>query len=379
MAQLIVTVNKLNKRNAIPAKLDDKSSIVDTVAKGTIIQAEKVTTPLNPDLGDWYRGSDGFYYWGGGVKENDGLGNPPVTTNALAVGAAQNAQINNWWITDYGIDAIWKKTKGGGIKIAVIDTGLNFNHPSLKSKKNISFYNITNDSTKAEDCIDNEGHGTKCAGMIAAQGPDVWGVSPDSDLLVVKATVNGNLSCQNAALAITKAINLGANIISISYEFNDHEGDFDKLKEAVSFARERNVLIVGSTGNGGEAGIISEAYPASFPSSLGVGAIDKNRNFWDQTKLTNSISILSPGVDISLIGLGNATTIDSGTSYSAPFAAGVCALFLSTKNDINLLLEQIKSTADDKEKIKAQLIALYTDNNISLPVLGIISPTKLFT
>jgi hypothetical protein len=53
MAQLLVTVNKLNKRNAIPAALDDKSSVVDVVVKGTIIEAEKVTTPLNPALGDW--------------------------------------------------------------------------------------------------------------------------------------------------------------------------------------------------------------------------------------------------------------------------------------------------------------------------------------
>ncbi len=345
-------------------------SLGNVLPSGKVINMEgTVTGESYQGINNWYflTNTNGVkqYYWGGGVE-------------TISTDLWNRIPDLDWWIKDYGIDSLWSKTRGHGIKIAIIDSGLDFNHRSIRSKKNILYYNILNNSTKPEDCIDTDGHGTHCAGMIAAQGPDIFGVAPDSDIIIIKATVNGDLSCQNAALAINQAVKLGANIISISYEYRDNEDDFDKLSTAMENARNNNVLIVASTGNSGDAGIISEIYPASFSGSIGVGAIDKKRNFWEQTKLTKNISILSPGVEISLLGLNDTIIIESGTSYATPFTAGVCSLFMSLNNDIDLLSNKINTTAENVDRIGAQLKNLYPDN-VEIPSVGIIAPKKIFT
>ncbi len=121
----------------------------------------------------------------------------------------------DWGLKSLDIPKLWKQTKGEGIKIAVLDTGIAENHPDLKDaiceKK---------DFTKGPDCIyDNCGHGTHCAGIIAARhnSKGVVGVAPESKLIICKVTEdNETASSKIITQSILWAVENGADIISIS-------------------------------------------------------------------------------------------------------------------------------------------------------------------
>jgi len=370
MAKLTVNVKLLNVRSRVPATLPEPDGIVGTLKKGQSIDGTKVAAAElpNPALGDWYRDAGGHFYWGGGLEDGGAMSsNTPANVTGVTY---------NWIITAYGIDKLWQKTRGQGVKIAVVDTGLNYKHTNISRKTNISYYNIFNQSTKAEDCMDTDGHGTMCAGMIAAHGPDVYGIAPEADLLIIKATKNGNMDCGSLAIAIEKAVELQVRIISVSYDFPKEDPDMESLEKAVRNAVNSKVFIVASSGNGGSARLTAETYPACFENVLAVGASDKDRNFWADTTVSPFLDILGPGADIELMGLTAATRKDSGTSFSTPYIAAVCALSLSVSpaQDVPALIGSLKQQSSDKEKIKAQLQRYYDDQTLVIPGLGIVNP-----
>lgn len=283
----------------------------------------------------------------------------------------------NWIITDYGIDKLWQQSYGEGVKIAVIDTGLNYNQVNIAGNNNIEYYNIFLKSSSREDCLDVDGHGTKCAGMIAALGPDVFGIAPKANLLVIKATVAGSMACKDLATAITAAVDLGAQIISVSYVFFDNDPDIALLTAAVNKAVAAKVLIVASTGDSGALALFpSDTYPASYQTSVGVGANDQAGNFWTGTTLNTNTDILAPGCNVPLIGLDNNVPLtDTGTSFSAPFIAGIFALLVSIlkTNDFSSLLAGLKQSAVNKASMQNQIQAFYNDPTLIAPDLGIIN------
>ena len=163
-------------------------------------------------MGKWYKDSKNQYY------NEIGLELFSDAQLAKSIKIDFNPSIDHWWIKDYGIDKVWRHTKGAGVKIAVIDSGLDYNHTNIKNKNNISYYNLLNGSTDKSDCLDETTHGTMCAGMIGAHGPELFGVAPEADLLIIKATKDGDLEFENLLEAIEKAVQLKANIISISFD-----------------------------------------------------------------------------------------------------------------------------------------------------------------
>jgi subtilisin family serine protease len=316
----------------------------------------------------------GNYYWSGGLTQNSDQENS-LSTN-VTDGAIGNF---SWVITDYGIDKIWTQTKGAGVKVAVIDTGLNYNQPNIAGKTNIEYYNIFTGASNREGCLDVDGHGTACAGVISALGPDVFGIAPEADLLIIKATVNGSMACKDMATAINEAIKLNANIISVSYEIFDKDPDLNLLDAAIKNATDSNVLVVSSTGNAGHSLLfpLPGIYPASYQNSIGVGASDENKNFWDGTTLCINIDILAPGVAISLLGLDNRQPLTgTGTSYAAPYVAGVCALLMSMSRDQSLenLTGSLKQASTNKQSIAAQIQQFFGNPNLTIPNLGVINP-----
>jgi len=345
------------------------------------------------------------YYWGGGVEvsggeeevangdndleenEQNDAGNEAETENLPGPNAgvldkeidvqtdtAGSRITYSWEITDYGIDKLWAQSKGAGVKVAVIDTGLNYNHTNIRNKKNIEYLNLSTGSTKREDCLDTNGHGTHCAGVICSQGPDVYGIAPEADLLIIKATDDGDMLCKDLANAIIKAVGLRANIISVSYSFLNREADIGLLQTAAQHASDNGVLIVASTGDSGPV-VTKPTFPASYPFSAGVGASDQNKTLWPGTTINPDIDILAPGVNVVLIGPGDAgITTDSGTSYSAPYVAGVVALLMAASGKPPIdIADELKQTAGSRDDIRDQLQQLYNEPDLIVPI-GIIKP-----
>ena len=162
---------------------------------------------------------------------------------------------------------------GTGIKVAVIDTGVDFNHPDLfgwgQDGKVVGGYNFIQ---KGQPPIDTNGHGTQVAGVIAADG-EVIGIAPKAKILAYKVSENGEgVSSELIIKAIEKAIEDGADIINISLGVNKTN---TKIEHAVNYALEKEIFVVTAAGNDGP-GLETIGSPGRNFGSVTVGATYNN-------------------------------------------------------------------------------------------------------
>ena len=236
--------------------------------------------------------------------------------------------------SQYGVDmikakSIWSESKKGeGIKIAVIDSGCDINHDSIKDNI-IGVRNFTDEDRKNQNIvIDRVGHGTHVVGIIAAKGQNntVVGVAPDVGIYVLKAidrTGSGKLSW--VVNAINYAVKLKVDIISMSLGMSQSNG---KLERAIKEAINKDILVVCAAGNDGDGNSESfeYSYPAAYPDVISVGAVDKNGVPASFSNSNLAIDLLAPGVNILSTFPNNQFAILSGTSMAAPHVSGSLAL-----------------------------------------------------
>lgn len=311
MPQMIVTVPLLNKRKYIPATTVDKGGIIGIVKQGYVFTGVEEKNVPDPTRGKWYKDGDGYFYWGGGLAEL------PSTSS---VAKEKN---RDWCITDYGIEELWKHTKGEGIKVAVLDTGLQLCDDFVKER--ITFYNVLDGSG---DCTDTDGHGTDCAALICGQGSRISGVAPDVNLQVVKIRSGvAELSTQNIVKALQYTMdNLKPNVLSLSFYTKEDE-HLPQTHKIIEEAVRKDTVVVAAAGNSGGLSFPVNNYPASFPESLSVGGVDRNRIRSRFSTKSNCLDIMGPGEDIA--SLFRPAQKNNGTSFAAPFVAGVVALLLA--------------------------------------------------
>ncbi len=247
----------------------------------------------------------------------------------------------------YGVDmikakSIWTEAKKGeGIKIAVIDSGCDINHDSIKDNI-IGVRNFTDEDRKNQNIvIDRVGHGTHVIGTIAAKGQNntVVGVAPNVGIYVLKAidrTGSGKLSW--VVNAINYAVKLKVDIISMSLGMSQSN---DKLERAIKEAINKDILVVCAAGNDGDGNSESfeYSYPAAYPDVISVGAVDKNGVPASFSNSNLAIDLLAPGVNILSTFPNNQFAILSGTviSVGAVDKNGVPASFSNSNLAIDLL------------------------------------------
>ena len=239
---------------------------------------------------------------------------------------------------DIDIKRAWQVATGKGIFVAVVDSGVNAEHPDLAGQVVAGWDFVDNDNDPSPGGnAPEEAHGTFIAGIIAAAVNDVGmaGVAPDARILNVRACSDGECLTLDAVNAIHYAVDHGADIVNLSFG-----GPFPKeatdppLEEAIEFARERDVLVVTSAGNT-DPESLSENFiivPAELPHSnnVAVAATDRSDRIAADTYYGPNIDIAAPGVDIWSASISD-YAIGSGTSFSAPYVAGVAALLKSTE------------------------------------------------
>ena len=234
-----------------------------------------------------------------------------------------------WNLHNINIEAAWDETKGNGVTVAVIDTGVS-NVPDLRDTKLVPGYDFVNDKV---DASDDQGHGTHVAGTIAQStnnGYGVAGIAYEASLMPLKVLgANGGGTVADIAEAIRFAADNGADVINMSL---GGAGESQVMAEAIDYAYQKGVVIVAAAGN---ANSNSASYPARYPHVIGVSAIDA---VGDKAPYSN----FGAGVDISAPGGSEAgkilqNTINpqtgeaifagyQGTSMAAPHVAGVAAL-----------------------------------------------------
>lgn len=229
----------------------------------------------------------------------------------------------SWGITRVKADKVWKYNTGEGVKVAVIDTGIDMDHPEL-AENIIGGYNAIDSSLSPND---DQGHGTHVAGTIAGRQSkkDLTGIAPKAKLFAVKVldqTGHGTFSA--IALGIQWAVDHKVNVINMSIGSGHY--DSEALKLAVAAAAKAGITVVCAAGNDHSA----VDYPAAYPGAIAVSALD----IWDGLAEFScsgpEIQFIAPGVDIISTYKDGSWARMSGTSMASPHIAGLAALAIYT-------------------------------------------------
>jgi thermitase len=225
----------------------------------------------------------------------------------------------------------WDITTGGPIVIAVIDTGVDANHPELAGRVLSGFNAITGSPNASDD----NGHGTAVAGIIAASGDNGEGIAGlcwGCVILPIKACLsNGRCRDSSVISAIRWATDNGARIINLSLGGSSPSL---ALQEAVRYANERGVLIVAASGNERAEGNTPN-YPAAYPETLAVGATGYGDEVTGFSNTGDFIDLVAPGVDIATTIPNNGYVLATGTSFASPFVSGAAALIMTLRPDLS--------------------------------------------
>lgn len=223
----------------------------------------------------------------------------------------------------------WKLTKGSNdVIVAVVDTGVDINHPDLKGKL-LKGYNVINPN---KEPLDDVGHGTHVAGIISAKvnnNEGIAGMMWGGKLLPVKALDStGSGTTYSVAQGIIWAVDQGAKVINLSL---GNYADAQFLHEAIKYAFDRDVVIIAATGNDNTE---RPGYPAAYPEVLSVSATDYNLNRASFSNYGDYIDVMAPGESIASTYPDNQYAALSGTSMASPHVAALAALIRSINPDL---------------------------------------------
>ncbi len=256
----------------------------------------------------------------------------PAGTTAPASGRSADAlRILQWPLDRWNVESLWTRSRGAGTRVAVIDTGVQADHPDLFGQVLAGQTFLRGGTSRPIGTVDGNGHGTHVAGTIAARsgnGTGIAAVAPDTRIVPVKVLDDDGYGTDaDIAYGIAWATNQGVDVINLSLGGPRSEA----VGIAVHHAVCNGVVVVAAAGNSGPRALPS--YPAAAEDVIGVAASDPS----DHLALFSSrgwwVDVTAPGVHV-LSTLP--TSLDpagynswSGTSMAAPHVAGVAALLAS--------------------------------------------------
>lgn len=321
--------------------------------------------------------------------------NPNVTAVDLdgEVHAIDAELDNTWGVRHIGAGTVHDGgNKGTGVKIAIIDSGIDRYHLDLNANYVIGGgYDFVNDDS---DPMDDNGHGTHVAGTGAAEdnGMGVVGVAPEADLYALKVlSASGSGSWSDIIAALQWAVDNGIQVTNNSYGSSTNPGGAVQAAFDNSYY-EYGILHVAAAGNSGnpKGKGNNVGYPARFGSVIAVAATDDNNNRASFSSTGDTVELAAPGVAINSTKLGGGYVEFNGTSMASPHVAGAAALVIAggiTSNDE--VRERLANTAYDLGKPGRDpqygygLVDAYKAADIGPPndppVVSIISPADAST
>ncbi|SCG57232.1 type VII secretion-associated serine protease mycosin [Micromonospora echinaurantiaca] len=273
-----------------------------------------------------------------------------AASTSVAIGAPAPADKNRdrqWHLSMLRIAQAHQQSRGDGITVAVIDTGVDGNHPDLKGNVLQGIDVVRGGSGNGWG--DTDGHGTAMAGLIAAHGhggsnaDGAMGIAPRAKILPIDIGVIDDIGSGDAmSNGIREAVRRGAKIISISVESDVTA--FDAVQEAV----DAGVIIIAAAGNRPRNDRVIA--PASYPGVIAVGAVGRDGNIADISTRGQAVVIAAPGVNVMSTVPGNGYRSGSGTSPAAAIVSGVAALIWSKYPSLTAkrITDHLTATAIDK-------------------------------
>ena len=256
------------------------------------------------------------------------------STTSFAASGSDPLLDQQWGLTAIGAPSVWKITRGAGVTVAVIDSGSG-PHPDLDANLDAgrTMFGFI-DSVGVVD-IDNAGHGSHVAGIIAAVADNAIGgsgVAPQSRILPIRVLdAHGSGDSKDVSKAVRFAVDSGAKVINLSLGGSTES---TSLTAAIQYAVDRNVLVVAAAGNG--AADSTPKWPGASDLVIAVTAVDRNISVASFDQRGDYIDLAAPGVSI-ISTASNDYKIQSGTSMAAAFVTGAAALLFAAQPSITAL------------------------------------------
>jgi subtilisin len=272
-------------------------------------------------------------------------GHPDVAYVEEDVILSALAQTVPWGVSRIHADLVWPTgNTGKGIKVAILDTGIDPTHPDLVVVGGINFAGTTKDgSTNSADWADGHGHGTHCAGIVAARNNDIGvvGVAPEAALYAVKVlSDSGTGYTSDIIQGLDWCAANGIQVVSMSLG----GGGTTSLQSACDNAYAKGVVLVAAAGN--SSGPVM--YPAAYASVIAVSATDSTDHLAYFSDYGPEIAVAAPGVNIYSTYKGGSYAYMSGTSMACPHVSGTAALiWASGATSAQAVRARLTSTADD--------------------------------
>jgi type VII secretion-associated serine protease mycosin len=287
-----------------------------------------------------------------------------MATAALAFTGAQPARADTvrdleYWLNEYGFTSAWTTSKGDGVTVAVIDTGVNGSVAELRGVvvggTDVSGLGTSDGQTPVGE---ESQHGTMVASLLAGrgtgEGSGVLGVAPETELLSASVAFGQDTGAltsndEQIAEAVVWAVDRGADVINMSLTRNTSDWP-ESWDDAFMYAFENDVVVVAAAGNRG-SGTSEVGAPATIPGVLTVAGVDREQNAsFDASSQGITISVAAPSEDLVGVLPDGSHVVWSGTSAAAPLVSGLVALARSAYPDLSAaeVINRVVRTADPK-------------------------------
>jgi subtilisin family serine protease len=303
--------------NAVAVKLPDKAS--DKAKRAMISDKSVVTVEEDAIVRAW---------------EPQEAEAPARGVDALLCAFVQAANLYVGETLPWGVDRIdadlaWGTSTGLGVKVAVLDTGIDLTHPDLAANIKGGYNAIS----RRRSPNDDNGHGTHCAGTIAAIDNEIGviGVAPQAYLYAVKVLdMYGYGWTSDLVESINWCVKNKMQVASMSLGFDTSVMYLKSLHRAVKKAYSAGVVLVAASGNHDpyypNPGV---GQPATYPEVIAVSATDDSDNLASFSNYGPEVDLAAPGVDIVSTYIGGLYAIGSGTSMACPHVSGTVALMIA--------------------------------------------------
>ena len=281
------------------------------------------------------------------MKLRGGVAAVALAVVASILGGALPAQADyirdgEYWLDQYGITEAWETTRGAGVTIAIIDTGIDSTHPDLRGAVSggADFSGIGSSNGQTPVGTSDPNHGTMVASLAAGRGSavdtGVIGVAPAAKLLSLSIGFGEGTtdSDDQVAEAVVWAVDHGADIINMSLTRNTLSWP-ESWDKAFLYAMDNDVVVIAAAGNRG-SGTSTVGAPATMPGVLTVAGVDVNgKASLDASAQGITIGVSAPSEELLGSVPGGGTVGWSGTSGATPIVAGVVALVMAAHPELD--------------------------------------------
>jgi len=254
---------------------------------------------------------------------------------------APPSQVIDWGVDRIDADLVWDTNKGQGVRVAVIDSGIDSNHPDLLVSGG---YNTIN---PRKSWNDDNGHGTHVAGIVAALDNEIGviGVAPMADLYAVKVLNRQGVGFTSDVIeGLYWAIENGMQVANMSI---GSSGCSETYHDAIKAAKDEGITIAAAAGNNGETDG-SIVCPAKWPETIAVSATKQGDELASFSSWGEEIDLAAPGYEIKSTWNNGDYYVANGTSMATPHVAGVAALVIASGKAISPddVINLLKGTAE---------------------------------